>query len=304
MNRILLWCLFSLLSCACLAQTEGYVKIADGKMFYRTYGEGPPLLIINGGPGMNSEGFAGLATELGKGYRAIIYDQRGTGKSVLEKLDSTTITMQKMAQDMEALRRHLGIKKWTVMGQSFGGMLACYYATQFPQATNGLILSSSGGIDLDLLTYVGSSIQGRLSQAEKDSMAYWNQKISDGDTTHFAALRLGTALAPAYLVDHKWIPVIAERLTQGNSTINGLVWGDLTRIRYDCSKGLLFYKKPVLIIQGRQDIIQEETAEKAHAVLKNSRLVMMDQCSHYGWLDQPGIYYGEIRKFLTEVNAE
>ena len=59
-----------------------------------------------------------------------------------------------MVDDLEVLRKQLQIRQWIVLGHSFGGMLACYYATLFPENIEGLILSSSGGIDLELQSYV------------------------------------------------------------------------------------------------------------------------------------------------------
>ena len=91
-----------------VAQVQGKAPTADRHfLHYKVYGKGTPLVIINGGPGMNSKGFESLAIELSKNYRVIIYDQRGTGNSVLPKLDGSTINMQLMVEDIESLRRHL-----------------------------------------------------------------------------------------------------------------------------------------------------------------------------------------------------
>ena len=280
------------------AQTEGYIQSSDSKIYYRTFGTGKPLLIINGGPGMNSDGFIDLAKTLSKNNETIIYDQRGTGKSTLQKLDTSTITMKLMVEDIESLRVHLKIKKWTILGHSFGGMLASYYASLYPENIESLILSSSGGIDLELLSYVSRKLNARLSSQEMDSLNYWNKKISEGDTSYYARLHRGLALAPAYVYNRKNIPAIAERLTQGNSIINGLVWQDLQKIKFDCKSKLSDFNKPVLIIQGKQDIIKEETALKEHQILKTSKLVLLDNCVHYGWLDRPDEYFPEIEKFM------
>jgi proline iminopeptidase len=202
------------------AQTEGYAKNNDASLtYYKTFGKGEPLLIINGGPGMNSNGFETLAKTLAKSQETIIYDQRGTGRSKLTKLDSTTVSMQLLVEDMESLRKHLKIKKWNILGQSFGGMLASYYATIYPNNINKLVLSSSGGIDLTLLKSP-NLIEAGLNQTQKDSLNYWNDKIEKGDTTHTAKLGRGRAMAPAYVYDQKYVPVIAERLTQSNMALN------------------------------------------------------------------------------------
>ena len=300
MNKLVSFLFLLLIAFNGFAQKDGFVNSSDSALiYYSTFGTGQPLLIINGGPGMNSNGFEQLAIILSKKYQTIIYDQRGTGKSTLNELDSSTITMKLMLDDVEALRKHFGIKKWSMLGHSFGGIVASYYATRYPQNIERIILSSSGGIDLELLSYVQSSINSKLSKEELEAMRYWTQKINDGDTTYHARLERGKALAPAYIYNKKFVPQLAVRLTQGNSTINGLIWDDLRKINYNCAKGLSSFHKPVLIIQGKDDIIKPETGEKAHSVLKNSKLVLMDHCGHYGWLDNEVVYFGEIDSFMA-----
>ena len=289
---------FFLYACCSFAQTEGYAVNADASQtYFRTFGSGTPILIINGGPGMNSNGFETMARKLAKNHLTIIYDQRGTGKSTLQVLDSSTINMKKMIADIEALRKHLKIGKWSVLGHSFGGMLASYYATLHPGHIDKLILSSSGGVDLKLLSGP-NLIESHLSKTEKDSLQYWNDKIEKGDTSHKARLGRGRAMAPAYVFDRKFIPIIAERLTQSNMVINGLVWNDLQKMQFDCKEELKSFQKPVLIIQGKQDVISNEIGELALHTFPNARLILLEKCKHYGWLDAESNYFGEIETFL------
>jgi proline iminopeptidase len=281
------------------AQTEGYSTNTDlSKTHYRTFGSGKPLLVINGGPGMNSNGFETLARKLAENRMVIIYDQRGTGKSTLPKLTPETVTMQLMIADIESLRKHLKIERWDVLGHSFGGMLASYYATVHPEKIGKMVLSASGGIDLGLLDYANANIQSKLTKTERDSLTYWNAKINAGDTSHKTRLGRGRNLAPAYLYDKKYVPILAERLTQGNADLNQLLWDDMQKIHFNCAPKLKNYAKPVLIIQGKQDIIKPETAERAHKVLKNSKVVLLEHCVHYGWLDAEVEYFKELNAFL------
>jgi len=287
--------------CICfhaVAQTEGFIQNKNARIYYRVYGKGNPLLIINGGPGLNSDGFVGLAKDLSAGNQTIIYDQRGTGKSTVSPVDSSTITMKLMTDDMEVLRKHLGIDQWSILGHSFGGMLASYYASLYPEHVRFMILSSSGGIDLGLQSYAGHLIDEKLTNQENDSLKYWNDRIAGGDTSYFARYRRGMAMAPAYVYNKNNIPIIAERLTQGSAAVNGLVWQDLNKIKFNCAPKLKNYNKPVLIIQGKQDIVRLQTAEYAHTVLKNSKIVIVDHCAHYGWLDNPQDYFKEVNHFL------
>lgn len=293
--------LFLLISCNSIhAQTKQNIVSGDNIIHLKTYGAGEPLLIINGGPGMNSDGFKSLAKIIGGSYKAIIYDQRGTGQSKISKIDTTTITLDSMTNDIEIIRNHLKIENWVVLGHSFGGMLASYYASIYPKKIKGLILSSSGGINMDLFSRI--SITSRLTKIQRDSLNYWNTKISNGDTSYFARLQRGKYLAPAYLYDKSNVPIIAERLTQGNSTINQLVYQNMRKIDFDCSEGLKKLKVPVLIIQGREDLIDKETAETAVSILQNSTLVILENCGHYGWLDQPKEYFENIDSYLVKLN--
>jgi proline iminopeptidase len=302
-NIVLLFVLILIVSSAVFCQEEGEVKTGDGSLHYKTFGKGYPILIINGGPGMNCDGFSSLAKLLSDKYMAILYDQRGTGKSNLLKVDSSTVTMDLMAQDIESLRQHLKIKEWIVLGHSFGGIMAQYYASKYPESIKTMILSGSGGIDMGVFDFIDATITNRLGKSEKDSLKYWGDKRQKGDTSFYAKLQWAKVLATVYVYDKKCAPQIAERLTQGKPQITGLVYKDLYKIGYDCKEALSHFEKPVLIIQGRQDIVGDETAYKEHQVLKNSKIVFLNECVHYGWLEQEEKYIAELKKFIDSAKS-
>ncbi len=282
------------------AQKEDIINSGNSKLYYRIFGEGKPMLIINGGPGMNSDGFSSIAQTLTQyDYQTITYDQRGTGKSTLELLNSKTITMDLMVEDMEILRTHLNIEKWTILGHSFGGIMAAYYATKHPERVEKLILSSSGGINMEFTSYVAKRQQANLTDMQRDSLAYYQKKQNHGDTSIETMKGRTKFLAFAYVYDQSKAPIIAERLQQFNAEINRLVIQDLFRIKYDCSNKFPNFDKPVLVLQGKNDIITVDTAQKTAKAFPNSKLVLMDRCAHYGWLDAPEVYFASIQSFLN-----
>lgn len=282
-----------------LSQQDLYIPSGDNIIHVSVFGKGKPVLIVNGGPGMNSEGFQPLARRIGESCMAILYDQRGTGKSVMKKVDSTTITMDSMIYDMETIRKYLDIDHWVILGHSFGGMLASWYMARYPDRVSGAILSSSGGIDLELFS--GPGITAGLPQEKKDSLAYWSGQIAGGDTSYYARLQRGRYLAPLYLYDQSHADIVARRLTQVNMKINQLVIRNMQKINFDCTGRLTSFGKPVLIIQGRQDIVPESIARKEHSILKNSEMVILENCGHFGWLDQPELYFNAINRFLESI---
>ena len=281
------------------AQQSQFFEADGNVLHYRIFGTGEPLLIINGGPGMSSEGFVDLAKELSKEQQTIIYDQRGTGLSKMAKIDASSMSMDLLVEDLESLRQHLGIEKWTILGHSFGGMLAYAYAAQHPHRVKAMIQSSSGGMDLSLLSQV--NIASALTAMERDSLQFYQQKIRNGDTSHATLLKRGKFLAPAYVNNRSFIPIVAERLTQGNNHINNLLWDDLRENDFDTKPEMQHFQKPVLILHGAIDVVGLEIPSKAHRLLPHSELVILPNTKHYGWLDAKEAYFKAISIFLKQL---
>jgi len=288
--------IFTVFSLSIHAQDYQEFEISDGKIAYKKFGNGYPVLIINGGPGMNSKGFAPLAEMLSENNTTIIYDQRGTGKSELNELNSSNISIDLMVEDIEKLREELGYEQWIVLGHSFGGMLAYAYDAKYLYKITAMIKSHCGGLDLDILN--GPSTTSRLSDIERDSLAYYSIKIREGDNSYKTAMKRAEFLSAAYLYDKSLVPKIAERFTQGNMMLNSWVWNDLQRIRFDMSAEMRSFEKPVLILNGADEAAPVSLAEKAHEIFPNSKLVIMPECGHYGWLERPDIYLKEVKSFL------
>lgn len=306
MKKILTLFFLSLLfSIPGICQEDGFIETEHGVIHYKKFGNGEPLLIINGGPGLDCEGFIPVAELLADRYMTILFDQRGTGKSDLKQIDSTTVTMELMARDIETIRNNFNINEWIILGHSFGGFLAEYYATHYPEPIKALILSSTGGLDLSILEYFNANLQMRLSQTERDSLKYWTSIIKQGDTTSIAKYNKGKYLASAYLYNKEYIPKLAQRLAfGGNPQITNLVYKDLFKTNFDCKKTLKDFTGPVLIIQGRQDITGDGVAYEAHMTLKNSTIVFINESGHYSWWEQPERYKLEIIKFIALLNIE
>lgn len=302
--RIILIIVFLTNIAVCMGQNSHFVDSEYSTIHFKTFGQGSPVLIINGGPGFNSEGFSTLAKAIEDlGYQAILFDQRGTGQSKLEKIDSSTITMDLMVKDIEQIRKDLKFSEWIVLGHSFGGILANYYTSKHPEKVKALIQSSSGGIDLSLLETAQSDINSKFTQDEIDSLQFWRQQYRTSDRPD-ARKKYNQLFAKAYVYHKKHIPLIANRLMEGDLEINGLVWDNLINIEYDCKNDLGDFCNPVLIIQGKQDIISQQLAYKADSVYCNSRIVFLDHCAHYGWVDQKEKYLEEIKRFLSLVNTK
>ena len=293
--------IFLLICSSTFNQEKNSLKIKGGVLAYETFGEGFPVLIINGGPGMNSKGFESLAKLLAENNKTIIYDQRGTGESVLKDMNTSNMTMELMVEDIESLREHLGYKSWIVFGQSFGGMLAYAYAAKYPERVKAMVQSHSGGMSL---RNVGSfSVSNRLTSSENDSLVHYSALMQRSSNNPELEKKRALYMAKAYVVGSRHENTIAERLLQVNHEINSLIWADMRANNFDKTSEMKNFEKNVLIMHGLQDVVPVDIAERAHGILPNSRLITMENCGHYGWLDRPEVYLKEVKDFLR-INSE
>lgn len=128
--------------------TSGWLDVGDGQQIYwRICGNptGKPALAVHGGPGSGCSPRWSRYFDPER-YRVILFDQRGAGRSrphaSAPECDLAVNTTAHLIQDMERLRRHLGVEQWLLLGGSWGSTLALAYAQAFPHRVTELVLFS------------------------------------------------------------------------------------------------------------------------------------------------------------------
>lgn len=92
--------------------------------------DGLPVVFIHGGPGAGCDGLSRRFFDPSV-YRIITFDQRGSGRSTPHaSLENNTT--QHLVEDLEVLRKHLGLEQWVLFGGSWGSTLALAYAQTYP----------------------------------------------------------------------------------------------------------------------------------------------------------------------------
>lgn len=121
--------------------TSGTLRVSDiHQIYYEVSGalDGKPVVVCHGGPGGGSTPSMRRYFDPKK-YMIVIFDQRGCGRSTphAELHDNTTWAL---VDDMEKLRKHVGVEKWQVFGGSWGSTLALAYAETHPERVTELVL--------------------------------------------------------------------------------------------------------------------------------------------------------------------
>jgi proline iminopeptidase len=125
---------------------HGMLDVGDGqRLYWEACGNpsGAPAVVLHGGPGSGcTPGYRRYFDPAG--YRIVLFDQRGSGRSVPRVTATTDLsanTTPHLIADIERLREHLGIERWLVFGYSWGVTLGLAYAEQHPDRGYPLALS-------------------------------------------------------------------------------------------------------------------------------------------------------------------
>jgi proline iminopeptidase len=301
------------------AQTAGdglWQVESDIQLHYFAAGQGRPVLIVHGGPGIPyTQPWKGLAP-LTDRYRFYYYDQRGCGQSSrpidafasknyyanMTRLDQT-LGLGAQIADIERIRQILGQEKLILIGHSFGGMIASLYAAEFPERVETLILIApaetlimpppSGGLfeqvrqrlpadqlpayDAYLKRYL--NYQNLFSESEK-SLAELNAEF-----VPYYELALPGAALPAEGDPGGWM---VQAIYLGMGT------------RHDYRPALTAVTAPALVLHGAGDL-QPEAASRLYAdALPNARFQVIPGATHFMFEEQPAAFAEAVGAFLAK----
>jgi proline iminopeptidase len=282
---------------------DGKVTRDGIDLFYKIVGQtsGDYVLVLSGGPGEDIHSMQGIADELGKKYRCIMWEQRGTGRSKLPRCDSSTINLKAYMEDIEALRTQLHSEKFIVVGNSWGMILGLAYAGTHPDAVRAVVTIGSGPITSDYLGVFSDNQNVRLGPCEIEVRDFWrdpSREAADSDRAAFERLRAATV---AYFYDRKKALQMAVELNPSDYNFRIPPAFLKAEGKYDIRPKLKSIVAPVLLLQGRQDLAGEANVCEAHSLIKNSTLMFIDKCGHMPWLEQPEQTWKIVDDFLAHL---
>jgi proline iminopeptidase len=283
---------------------DGKVTRDGVDLFYRVVGpvSGDYVLVLSGGPGEDIHSVQGIADELGKKYRCVMWEQRGTGRSKLPKYDGSTINLNAYMEDIEALRNQLHAEKFIVVGNSWGMILGLAYAGTHPDAARAVVTIGSGPITFDYLGLFSDNQFARLGACELEARDVWKdpaREAADSDRASFERLRIA---AVAYFFDRKKALQMQAELDPKDYNFRVPPAFLSAEGKYDFRPKLKPITAPVLLLQGRQDIAGEANVLEAHSLIKNSTVVFIDKCGHMPWLEQPEQTWKIVDDFLANLH--
>ncbi|WP_030948001.1 alpha/beta fold hydrolase [Streptomyces sp. NRRL S-646] len=270
---------------------------------FRTLGGGPPLLCLPGGPGRAAE-YLGDLGGLSAHRTLILPDTRGTGASATPA-DLATCRVDRLVADVEALRRHLGLDHFDLLGHSAGGSLAMLYAAAHPDRLDSLTLvaPSFAAVGLPSDTGVDEVIAARAAEPWHAEAVTAHQHMRAANTFAEAA-PYRFAFEP--LMYGRWDDAArahaAADPTQRALPVSEHYYKDYTPDTKELRRRLGALPCPVLLVVGEVDLWPtSKSAADAASLFPKVTLAIQSGAGHYPWLDDPQAFTATVEGLLSTV---
>jgi proline iminopeptidase len=285
---------------------EGYVRTADGvRLFYRVVGAGRETLVaVHGGPGNSFNSILPDLEPLAKNRTVIYYDQRGNGRSDLLK-DADSLKVSRHVEDLETIRRHFGLEKMSLLGNSWGGLLISLYAAAHPDRVERLVLHSAAEPTIGLMREFAGLIGGRIAPARRERFRvvsnprYW----VESKDPRAVCREFFSIILPAYLSKPERASRFRGDVCSGSEEavryqqhVNMQIWRSLGE--WDVLPSLAAVKAPVLVIHGRTDPIPLASSEAWAKGYPNARLLLFEDSGHLPHVEEPELFFPAVETFL------
>jgi proline iminopeptidase len=266
---------------------KGFVKTVDTWFWVEEEGEGDPLILIHGGPGVDHRYFHPSFSVLAYAQKLIYYDLRGHGMSS-ESLPARQHGVLDDADDLELLRLAMGLEQINLFGHSYGGLVVLAYANKYPQSVKKIILCSTplGETDEEIDKRVESASITKLmeeaeSEEEYDKLYYkfYYHKPPSEDVIRYNKLSM------------------ESYNTEKNKELLKSYENDKTS--FDFKNILTALELPVLVVAGKHDlIVNVEAIEEVVSDSRNVKFRVYEESGHDPFVDEQERFTKDVNRFL------
>jgi proline iminopeptidase len=292
---------------------QARVPAGTASLYARDIGKGPPAIVLHGGPDFDTAYLLPSLDRFADIYRLIYYDQRGRGKSA-DGVQPGDVSLATDLEDVERVRQHFGLEAPTLLGHSWGTVLALEYALRYPNRVSRLVLMNpapASSADATLLRKAYTSQLG--DQMERQRAIMTSQAYQQGDPETVAAryrIHFTHALAKPEHYEALMRAMRGAFIAQGASGIlkaraveDRLMADTWQQPSYDLMPRLGSLRVPTLVLWGDHDFIPREISEHLVRSLPQARLVTLKDCGHFAYLECPGAVRTALREFIRRPLA-
>ncbi len=285
--------------CDAMDITKQRVDIGDCRLYTEQEGKGIAMVLLHGGPGGTHHCFHPAFSRAKDFAKVIYYDQRGCGLS--DYMEGPYYTVDQAVDDLERLRKALGVDRWIVLGFSYGGLLAQCYAVRYPDPLAGLVLvGSSVAMPIELgrsrqQDFLSRDERRRIRAITKTPGLSMEQQVynrhlnGDWKRQHYYK---PSPEKSARIALYEW---------KHDTHFNALMSRHVRRV--DLRGAFEGCPIPTLIVEGKWDLTwNTDKPGKLHKDHPGARLVLFEHSGHSVFDDEPERFFAELRAFARKVS--
>ncbi|MCO6496810.1 MAG: alpha/beta hydrolase [Chitinophagaceae bacterium] len=279
------------------------IKTDKGYIHYYVKGQGKPVVFLQGGPGYSSAYMKPVADSI-KDIQCILIDYQGTGRSDYGNVDAAWVTNLNMIKDIETVREMLGIKKWAIVGHSYGATNALHYGVEYPQYVEKIITISSAGTNHQFQNHFSESILSKISMDDRRRMQELRSKDAGKEATGIGEADM--IFLKGYFYNPEKIPLLfgsispEELGSMFNPKFNSAYWTNADNPKFDINEKVLKTTIPIRMIESWQDPCYDGRQWVLNEKLNNSKISFINESGHFPWIEQPEKFFPLLRQFLEE----
>ena len=272
------------------------VELSDGVSLHVVeVGDGFPLIVLHGGPGLDHQMFRPYLDPLGDEFRLLYVDERGQGRS--ERVDPETLSLEVFARDVDKLAEALGLEEFALLGHSFGAIIATTHAIELGTAAAYVV--SGGGDSSERLEEDVQASLGELGERAAAIEESWDQEktvATEAELKELIRTQMPFHFAgeppPGYGDDMVGSPDVLRYFA--NIGYGG----------FDYRASLGRVSKPTLVVVGEKDRTTTPRAARVlHEGIAGSEVVLLPGVGHMSFVETPEPYLDAVRTFLRRVIA-
>ena len=271
------------------ARTDG--PLDGASLAVRTYGDsGPHVVVIHGGPG--AAGYmAPVARQLSARFRVAEPLQRMTEK--------TPLTVQRHVDDLHAvIATHCSGESATLVGHSWGAMLALAYAAAYPDTVTSVVVIGCGTFDSASREILEAAMEQRMTQSVRARLERLSRTVRDPDVRMCAVGRVLENVYSYDLVPHQ------DETEYYDARGHNESWRDMLRLQRDGYYPAAFshISVPVLMLHGAHDPHPgRSTYACLQQVMPQIEYVELARCGHYPWWERHAatVFFDALREWLS-----
>lgn len=267
-------------------------RVRGVDLFERRIGEGPPTVVLHGGPGAHHDYLLPGFDALAQGRTLVYYDQRGGGRSPVPR--DVPVGWEEQVEDLEALRQLWGMDQLSIAGYSWGGLLGLLYATRYPAQVSRIALVSHAPVwRAARAEFEAAFAQRNLDPALQEARKQLRESSLREQNPEAYRQRVFELSVVAYFCD----PARVREMTPFRVTGRTIeeVWASLGD--YDLRPVLARLRLPAIVLHGDCDPIPRETAA-ATATLLGAPFHLIPHCGHVPYVEAPKEFAELLDGFL------